>query len=97
MVAALALMNVSENCLALFWHYAALVNTSDTAPDQLSVDYGVSYCSLLHLSGRDLISWQLFVHQELEDWLSPGWCCYFFDCQDCDLDEGRWTGRRRVE
>ena len=62
MVAALALMNVSKNCLALFWLYAALVDTSDTAPDQLSVDYGVCCCSVLHLPSQDLISWQLSVY-----------------------------------
>ena len=41
MVAALALMDVFENRLALLWLYTALVDTSDAAPDQLSVDYGV--------------------------------------------------------
>ena len=49
MVAALALMNVSENCLALFWLYAVLVDTSDAAPDQLSVDYGIGCRPVLHL------------------------------------------------
>ena len=70
-MAALALMNVSENCLALFWLYAALVDTSDTAPDQLSVDYGVGSRSALHLPSQDFISWQLFVHHEFEDGLGP--------------------------
>ena len=49
MVAALTLMNVSENFLALLWLYAALVDTSDTVPDQLSVDYGVGCRSALYL------------------------------------------------
>ena len=71
MVAALALMDVSENHLALFWFYTALVNTSDTAPYELSIDYGVRCRPALHLPSRDLISWQLFVHQEFEDGLGP--------------------------
>ena len=62
MVAALALMDVFENCLALLWLDATLVDTSDTAPDQLSVDYGVSCRSALYLPSQDFISWQLFAH-----------------------------------
>ena len=62
MVAALALMDVFENCLTLLWLYAALVDTSDAAPDQLSVDYGVGCCSALHLPSQDFISWQLSVY-----------------------------------
>ena len=62
MVAALALMDVFENCLALLWLYAALVDTSDAAPDQLSVDYGVGCRSALYLPSQDLISWQLSVY-----------------------------------
>ena len=53
MVAALALMDVSENCLALIWLNAALVDTNDAAPDQLSVDYGVGCRSALHLPSQD--------------------------------------------
>ena len=49
MVAALALMDVFENCLVFLWLYAALVDTSDAAPDQLSVDYGVGGRSALYL------------------------------------------------
>ena len=49
MVAALALMDVFENRLALLWLYAALVDTSDDAPDQLSVDYGVGCRPALYL------------------------------------------------
>ena len=45
MVAALALMDVFENRLALLWIYAVLVESSDAVPDQLSVDYGVGYHS----------------------------------------------------
>ena len=49
MVAALTLMDVFENRLALLWLYAALVDTSDAAPDQLSVDYGVGCRPTLYL------------------------------------------------
>ena len=70
MVAALALMDVFENCLALLRLHAALVDTSDTAPYKLSVDYSVCCRPALHLPGQDLISWQLFVHLEFEDGLS---------------------------
>ena len=49
MVAALALMDVFQNWLALLWLYAALVDTSDAAPDQFSVDYGVGCRPLLYL------------------------------------------------
>ena len=62
MVTALAFMDVSENCLALFCLDGALVDASDAAPDQLSVDYGISCCSVLHLSSQDFISWQLSVY-----------------------------------
>ena len=67
----LALMDIFEDCLALLRLYAALVDTSDTTPHKLSVDYGVCCCPALHLPGRDLISRQLFVHQEVEDGLGP--------------------------
>ena len=49
MVAALALMDVFENCLALLWLYVALVDTSDAAPNQLSVDYGVGCRPALYM------------------------------------------------
>ena len=62
MVATLAFMDVSENCLALFCLDTALVDTSDTAPDQLSVDYGISFRSVLHLPSQDFVSWQLPVY-----------------------------------
>ena len=62
MVTALAFMYVSEDCLALFWLDAALEDAGNAAPDQLSVDYGVGCCSVLHLPSQDFISWQLSVH-----------------------------------
>ena len=49
MVAAFALMDVFENRLALLWLYAALVDTSDAAPDQLYVDYGIGCRLALYL------------------------------------------------
>ena len=49
MVAALALMDVFENRLALLSLYAMLVDTSDAAPDQLSVNYSVGFPSTLYL------------------------------------------------
>ena len=71
MVAALALTDVFENCLALLWLHAALVDTSDTAPYEFSVDYGVCCRPALNLSCRDLVSRQLSVYQEVEDGLGP--------------------------
>ena len=62
MVTALAFMDVSEDCLALFYLDAALEDAGNTAPDQLSVDYGVGCCSALHLSSQDFIGWQLSVY-----------------------------------
>ena len=58
MVAALALMDIFENRLALLWLDATLVDASDAAPDQLSVDYGVSCRSALYLPSQDFISWR---------------------------------------
>ena len=49
MVAALALMDVFEDRLALLWLYAVLVDTSDAASDQLFVDYGVGCHPALYL------------------------------------------------
>ena len=71
MVTTLALMDIFEDCLALLRLHAVLVDTSYTAPYKLSVDDGVRCCPALDLPGRDLISRQLFVHQEVEDGLSP--------------------------
>ena len=62
MVAALTLMDVFENCLALLWLDTTLVDTSDAAPNQLSVDYGVGCRSALYLPSQDFISWQFFVY-----------------------------------
>ena len=44
-----------------------LEDSSHAAFDKLSVYYRVGSCSVLHVSGRYLISWQLSVHQEIED------------------------------
>lgn len=71
MVAALAFMDVSENSLALLWLNATLVDASDAAPNQLSVDYGVGCRSALYLPSQGFINWQFFAHQELEDGLCP--------------------------
>ena len=62
MLTALAFVDVSEDCLALFCLDAALVDASDATPDQLSVDYGISCRSALHLSSQDFISWQLSIY-----------------------------------
>ena len=57
MVAALAFVDVSENCLALFCLDAALEDAGNAAPNQLSVDYGIGCRSALHLPSQDFISW----------------------------------------
>ena len=62
MVTALAFMDVSEDCLALFCLDASLEDAGNAAPDQLSVDYGVGCRSTLYLPSQDFISWQLFVY-----------------------------------
>ena len=62
MVAAFALMDVFENRLAMLWLYAALVDTNDSAPDQLSIDYGIGCRSALHLPSQGFISWHLSVY-----------------------------------
>ena len=69
-MATLALVDIFEDCLALLRLHAALVHTSDTAPHKFSVDNGVRCRPMLHLSGQDLISRQLFIHQKVEDGLS---------------------------
>ena len=61
-MATLAFMDVSENFLALFCLDTTLVDTSDTAPDQLSVDYGIGCRSALHLPSQDFVSWQLSIY-----------------------------------
>ena len=71
MVAALALMDIFENRLALLWLDASLVDTSDAPPDQLSVNYGVGCRSALYLPSQGFINRQLSVHRELKDGLCP--------------------------
>ena len=70
-VAALALVDIFEDCLALLWFYAALEDPSHATSDKLSVYYRVGSCSALHLPGQDLIGRQLSVYQKLEDGLCP--------------------------
>ena len=71
MVITFTLVNISEDCLALVRLHTALIHSSDTAPNQLFVDYSVCRRPPLHLSGQGLIGWQLFVYQAFEDGLSP--------------------------
>ena len=70
-VAALTLVDIFEDSLALVWFYAALEDSSHTVSDKLSVYYRVGSFSALHLPGRDLIGRQLSIHQKLEDGLCP--------------------------
>ena len=70
-VAALALVDIFEDCLALLYFYAALEDSSHTASDELSVYYRVGSCSALYLPGRDLIGRQLSIPQKLGDELCP--------------------------
>ena len=70
-MAALAFMDVFENCLALLWLYAALEDSSDATLNELSVYYCVCSGSVLNLSCRDLVSRQLSVYQEVEGGLAP--------------------------
>ena len=70
-VAALALVDIFGDCLALVSLYAALEDPSHAASDKPSVYYRVGSCPALHPPSRDLISRQLSVHQEVEDGLRP--------------------------
>ena len=70
-MAAFALVDVFEDCYAFLWHDAALKDSSNTAPNELSVHYCVRSGSALDLSCRDLISRQLARYQEVEDGLGP--------------------------
>ena len=70
-MAAFALVDVPEDCYALFWFDAALEDSSDAAPNELSVNYCVSSGSALDLPCRDFVSRQLSVYQEFEDGLGP--------------------------
>ena len=56
-VAALTLVDVSEDCFAHLWLYTALEHTSDAMPNKLSIDHGVCCCPTLHLSGQNLVGW----------------------------------------
>ena len=71
MVAAFSLVDVSEDCNALLLLDASLEDSSDTAPNELSVDDCVCSGSALDLSCRDLVSRQFSVYQEVEDGLGP--------------------------
>ena len=71
MVAAFTLVDVFEDCYAFLWLDAALEDSSNTAPNKLSVHYCVCSGSVLDLSCRDLVSRQLSVYQEVEDGLGP--------------------------
>ena len=57
MVATLALMDVFEDCLALLLFHTTLVDTSDAAPYELSIDDGVRCRPAVYLPSRDLIGW----------------------------------------
>ena len=70
-MAALALVDIFEDCNALLWLDAALEDSSDTAPNEFSVHYCVCSGSALNLSYRDIVSRQLSIHQKVEDGLGP--------------------------
>ena len=70
-MAAFALVDILEDCYTLLWLDAALEDSSDAAPNELSVYYCVCSGSALNLSCRDLISRQLPIHREFEDGLGP--------------------------
>ena len=70
-MAAFALVDILEDCHTFLWLDAALVDPSNTTPDQPTIDYGVGCRSALYLPSQDFISWQLSAHQELEDGLGP--------------------------
>ena len=62
MVAAFALVDVFKGCYASLRLDAALKDSSDAAPNKLSVDCCVCSGSGLNLSCRDLVGWQLSVY-----------------------------------
>ena len=70
-MAAFALVDVLEDCYALLWLDAEPEDSSDTAPNELSVHYCVCSGSVLDLSCRDLVSRQLSVNPAIEDGLRP--------------------------
>ena len=61
-MAAFTLVDVLEDCYALLWLDAVLEDSSDAAPNKLSVYYCVCSGSALDLSCRDLVSWLLSVY-----------------------------------
>ena len=65
MVAALALVDVFEDCYAFLWLGAALEDSSNVAPNKLSIHYCVCSGSALDLSCRDLVIRQFSVYQEV--------------------------------
>ena len=70
-MAAFALVDVSEDCYALLLLDATLEDSSDAAPDELSVDDCVRSSSALDLSCFCLISRQFLAYQEVKDGLGP--------------------------
>ena len=60
-MAAFALVDVFEDRHSFFWLDATLDDSSDAAPNKLSVDDCVGSGSALNLSCRDLVGWQLSV------------------------------------
>ena len=65
------MVDVLEDCYALLWLDAALEDSSDAAPNKLSVYYWVCSGSALELSCRDLVSRKFSVYQEVKDGLGP--------------------------
>ena len=61
MVAAFSLVDVSKDCNALLL-LASLEDSSDTAPDELSVDDCVCFGSVLDLSCLCFVSRQILVY-----------------------------------
>ena len=70
-MAAFSLVDILEDCYALLWLDATLEDSSDAAPNELSVYYCVCSGLALNLSCRDLVRRQLSVYQEIEDGLGP--------------------------
>ena len=70
-MATFALVYIFEDRHAFLWLYTTLEGSSHAVTNKLSVYYRVGSCPVLHLPGRDLISQQLSVHQEVDNGLSP--------------------------
>ena len=62
MVAAFALVDVSEDCNALLLLDTSLEDSSDTMLEELSVDDCVCSSSVLDLSCLCFVSWQILVY-----------------------------------